>query len=146
MNKKLIFSVLLVCLLAFMAVMAFAQNSNRDAKKITITGLTGKTGSVMIAIYSGIECDALGMGNISNNSVTFSLDDEYGRPFTGSGRYHLFLQYGDSIFMYTNGQTFESLGITNGDEAMDKAPTFNISSTISTIAFSQFKEPFFDIF
>jgi len=123
-------------------------NSSSSAKKITITGITSLTGLVNIFLCSSdvnIE-DVWGQGSISNNSVTFSLrDTNEEKLWTGSGSYVLYLDFDNTnkVYFYTNGKTFAQLGISLGlssDEVWSKLPKYNISSTMSTIPFSQFVE------
>jgi hypothetical protein len=109
------------------------------AKKITVTGITEKTGNAVIVVYNDDEgYVATGEGNISGNSVTFNLftielktDDEgviyyFQEPWTGSGAYYLMI-----YFTNDNGE----YNYTNGETTPQK---YTISSTTSTIAFNKF--------
>lgn len=125
-------------------------NSNVSAKSITITGLPFKSGTVSdIGIYDvnteTFFCLAEAEENISNNSVTFTLIDEDGNPFTKSGSYSISLGIeNDDIYFYTNGKTLSELGINKISDSLEvftKLPKYNISSAKSTIPFSQFAKP-----
>jgi hypothetical protein len=112
------------------------------AKKITVTGITEKTGNAFINVYND-EGNPVAWGeeNISGNSVTFNLftivleTDNEGvtyyvqteEPWTGSGAYYLMIYFPNdnySVYNYTNGETTPQ--------------KYTISSTTSTIAFNKF--------
>jgi hypothetical protein len=116
-------------------------NSNNSVKSITITGISGMTGSVMITDNSEM---VFGTGVISNNSVTLPLMTRSEEPFTGIGSYYFLIMFDDgSIYIYTNGKTLGELGITANSSEEDivaKVPKYNISTTTSIIAFNQFKK------
>jgi hypothetical protein len=127
---------------------------NTNPKKITITGITGSYDFAMIAIFNIDDEDrAMGWDRISKGSVTVDLMNDDGTFWTGSGSYFVSLQLTNSeddnvmnafVYVYTNGKTFNQLGITIADFGDDiifeKMPTFTISATVSTIAFSKFFE------
>ena len=116
------------------------SDENGCGKSITITGIGGKTGTVLIALLSSVGDGgdgtvAMGTGSISGGSVTMSLvKDQSMTPWTGSGSYYLWLNIKESstnyYYYYTNGQTLD----------FDALPKYNISSEKSTIAFNLFKE------
>jgi hypothetical protein len=120
-------------------------------KSITITGITGMTGDVSITLIgSNNYAVALGEGTISGTSVTLPIykPDESlpvpWTPWTGSGYYVMYIGffngdgYGDGLYFYTDGKTYDELGIyTEGDQR--KLPRYLVSSITSTIPFSKFK-------
>jgi hypothetical protein len=116
--------------------------SSGSGKSITISGITGKSGGVLIGLMSdgsGIYSVA-GVGTISGGSVTTELlnvDTE--KPYTGSGSYYLFLDFenGD-LYIYTNGSSLAALGISDLEDDYAKLPKYTISSANSSIAFSRF--------
>lgn len=145
-NKKFLagmFGLILVFGMAF----AGCDNGTTDGekgepKKITITGLAGKTGDVMVVIATGIGeagLVAVGQGTIANNSVTVSLKKQDNSEWRGTGSYYMEIYIvGDEIYEYTNGKTQEELGVySQADFA--KLPKYNITETISVIAFSRFR-------
>jgi len=115
-----------------------------NARRITITGITGQTGTVWIDLHSASgDWVGWGEGVVSNSSVTFILLDTDDNHFAASGNYALFLWFDTSGegFVYTNGQTESQLGISDGlewEENFAKLPRFNISSAASAIAFNRF--------
>jgi hypothetical protein len=133
-NKKKWLRTLVIVLIIGMTIVGCDNGSGNDggindAKKITITGLAGKTGGVEIYLSvtsgqgdSGIV--TMGQGTISGNSVTVSLIDRNLDPWTGSGSYYMVMYINDDGFIYTNGRTMEV--------------QYNITNATSTIAFSQF--------
>jgi hypothetical protein len=133
---------MLAMALAFGLVLAgcdLGGEENTDPKKITITGLTGESGTVEIIIRTGAEFErvAEGEGTISNNSVTVSLKKEDGSDWTGAGSHYIMIETDDTVYLYTNGKTLSELGISSEDD-LAKLPKYNITDATSTIAFSQF--------
>ncbi|MDR1909507.1 MAG: hypothetical protein LBQ35_06295 [Spirochaetaceae bacterium] len=116
--------------------------SNTDPKTITITGLTGKTGEVEFIVSStpdDVDAVAAGVGTINNNSVTIALVElpyGSGNVWTGTGSYYLMMEV-DSFYWYSNGLTFEALGIS-GESDISKLPKFSIEEAASTIGFDRF--------
>jgi uncharacterized repeat protein (TIGR02543 family) len=120
----------------------WTAGENTDPKKITITGLNGKSGSVEIDIATSIgdgDMVASGGGTISGSSVTVSLQKQDGSAWTDTGSYYLMISMNDGTYAYTNGQTFEQLGIKS-EADIYKVPKYNIQSATSAIAFSQFQK------
>ncbi|MDR1218790.1 MAG: hypothetical protein LBK73_04185 [Treponema sp.] len=148
MKKKLFFAGMLVCVLTFgMAVVGCGGDDepNTDPKKIVITGLTGKSGEAQIGIFSGFgenDMTAYGEGTISGASVELPLYiySEGETVWTGNGAYYLMLFDGEAEYIFTDGKTFEQLGIS-GEQDIAKLPKYNITAATSTIAFDKFKEP-----
>jgi hypothetical protein len=147
-NRNFWLGILVMVLIFGMTVVGCDDSStnggNNDAKKITITDLTGKTGGIIINVVSANGLVAQGMGAIANNSVTVSLATGLLDPWTGSGSYYLnlYLDMDSCYYGYTNGKTWSELGISSDSSESDimaKTPKYNISSTISTISFSQFQ-------
>jgi hypothetical protein len=153
MKKSFVFSAILVCLLLGLIFIgcdnSSGSESNPEPKTITITGLNGMTGEIAFTVYSGnpntgtMEPVAVSSNNISNNSVTFSLElPNRTGPWTGSGSFILVLETKEAEYAFTNGQTFTQLGITastSAAETLTKIPKYDIKSASSTIAFSQFR-------
>jgi hypothetical protein len=148
-NKKFWLRILAMVLVFGITVVACDNGSTDDngsgsAKKITITGLTGKTGDVIIALSTtfgkgddGIV--AMGQGTICSNSVTVSLvRDAADNPWTGSGSYYMVMYIGDDGFVYSTGKTMAQLGINSEADIRTKMPKYNITSATSSIAFSEF--------
>jgi hypothetical protein len=149
MGKKNTWLGMIVIVLVFgITVVGCDNGSGNDggsngAKKITITGLAGKTGNVEIGLSvtfgqgdSGMV--AMGQGTISGNSVTVSLFDRNYNSWTGSGSFYIAMYIDDDGFVYSTGKTMTELGITSESDIKTKMPKYNITSTTSTIAFSQF--------
>jgi hypothetical protein len=125
-------------------------------KTIIITGLSGKTGTAGLEVYNETAYAAIGQGTVSGGSLTIALyeymrnyEGKYaGDPWTGSGSYYLQLWFeaDNTGWVYTNGKTWDELGITfpfteqdrEDGSLLAKIPKYNISSTTSTIPFSQF--------
>jgi len=119
-----------------------------NGKKITITGVTGVTGSVTFEIRGAgkdgdidtVAIDIWGR-TIKDNSVTFSPWDleNTGSGWTGSGEHVLVMMTDSGVYYYTNGRTWAQLGISEWDD-LKKLPKYNIRSDTSTIPFSQFRK------
>jgi hypothetical protein len=125
-----------------------ADGEEGDPKSITITGITGESGDVIIGVTSNYDDDeptAVGMGTVYGGSVAFSLLDMNANPWTGSGSYYIGLLFldGETEYMYSNGKSLSDLGLiynSSDAEFSSKLPKYTISSATSTIAFNQFVE------
>ena len=146
-------------LILFLALLAIGHAKAQDAgpKKITITGLNGRMGNVMIVLsedLSDMNIDinyvtAIGVGKIANNSVTLELMNETMTGYwTGSGAYFAMLIFTDSSFtdsnagyMYTNGLPIIEL-MTNDDVFIQRMGLVSLKLSITrnttTVAFSKF--------
>jgi hypothetical protein len=110
------------------------------SKSVTITGLNGKYGEVIIMLTSSLDDDepvAFGVGEIYGNAVTLSLMKGYTfSSWTESGSYivDLMIDNGkdEEFYLYTKGQDL-TWGIWYNP------PKFNFSSSNSTIPFNQFR-------
>jgi hypothetical protein len=122
-------------------------------KSIRITGISGKSGYAQIQLFSNFNNDpiAAGRATVSGSSVTIPLikGPAFNSPWTGSGSYYIWFLFendydnNDLSWVYTNGQTLPSLGITgtfqlHGVQA--KLPKYSVSSETSSIALTQFVE------
>jgi hypothetical protein len=149
MNKKLNLLIILVCLLGLGSVFVGCDNGtpgNTDPKTIIITGInfTGE-GGIDIPIPNSDDY-AWANGNISNNSITFSLKNENDDDWTGSGHCFIFLEFYDTgrlddAYIYTDGKSLSNLGLSSSsteDQLLAKIPKYNIINAISTIDFSKF--------
>jgi hypothetical protein len=121
-------------------------------KSIFITGLTGISGRVEIAVFAdqnnSYPMVAEGEGIISGGTVMLQLKDSYSKNWTGTGPH--FIQMGIVVtegkndlyalfYLYTGGLTLNQLGITG--TIMDniaKLPKYNIFSAESTIPIQMF--------
>jgi hypothetical protein len=123
------------------------NSTTSAAKSITITGISGLSGEVLIGLSTenpdGKEESevmvAYGEGNIFGTSITFNLMKwDSTEKWTGSGSYVIILVSKDKEYygLYTNGQEL-TLAI------FDNLPKYRISSTISTIPFNLFRN-FYD--
>ncbi|MDR2095099.1 MAG: hypothetical protein LBP76_06225 [Treponema sp.] len=148
-NLKLFLAGMFGIVLAFGIVVMGCDNDpdeNTDPKKIIITGLGEQSGSIEVSLYSTSfdNADVEGEETISDTSVTISLkvaedgkDTDELDDWTGTGSYYLILEVGDNMYLYTNGKTFDDLGIT-GQQDIAKLPKIDISETTITIAFTEF--------
>jgi hypothetical protein len=155
-NKRNLLGILVMALVFGMSVVGCGNDDsgnggNSEGKKITITGITRSTGMIMIMLMSESEGGvAMGMSQISNSSATVDLLNEDETAWTGSGSYFIQMAVGSlsddtdgETYVFTDGKTFTELGITDtedGEQLMKKLPKYNISGTVSTIAFNKFKE------
>jgi hypothetical protein len=120
----------------------------RNCNKITITGLDGKTGKITVELFSTVSSPSViaGLGDISNGSATVPLKqvDRTVTDWTGTGSYFLeiYINSGSDItpYFYTDGKTFEELGISNlsNSEDIKKLPQISITDTTTTIALGKF--------
>ena len=124
---------------------------NSEPKIISITGFNDTVSWVELYVYIKPDADGLVALNIKSpydQNITLALlDKNNGIPFTGNGSYIIIMHIcyqGDNDcydYAYTNGKTLAQLGITESStyaEIDSKAPRYNISSTVSVIAFNQF--------
>ena len=117
------------------------NNSGGIAKKITITGLSGRSGPMQIKL-EGENGAFIAMGEeyISGNSVTVELDDNEG-AWIGSGSYYVFLfllnDPNDYDFVYTGANTLDEIGFTWAT-FYQNLPKYNFSGEVTSIDFSQF--------
>jgi hypothetical protein len=149
-KKHLLFAGSLAIALAVILVAAASSNSSGSdssrndsstyigPKSITITGITEKTGQVIIELSADdVELSALGGNIISDNSVTVALYDREVKPFTGNGAYFIRLFFYDNsnsnYYRYAEDETSD-LYAPNGTNLF----TYAINSAVSTIPFSQF--------
>lgn len=146
-NRKFLLGMLVITLVfGIMAIGCEEDNgplNSVDPHKITITGLGGKTGSCAILLYSYLDASANGVvagwqGTVSSASVTASLQGLGGGAWAGSGQYHILMQIGNDVFVYTNGQTLVQLGISNASDFYTKTPKYSITGSSTTIAFDKF--------
>jgi hypothetical protein len=129
------------------------DSSNTDPKSITITGLSAKTGkTVNIGVRSRVYGDGSGVEaysddiGISGTSVKLPLMafGGNGKLWTGNGSFMLSMNISgeEMSYMYTNGRTLASLGITTNSALEDfntKIPRYNIKDAETTIPFDQFR-------
>ena len=144
---------LAMMLIFAMAAAGWARGS--QAKSITVTGITEKTGDAGIIVLSSFADDGVfetfGKGSISDNAVTFSLRnmEQDTLPWVDKGSFYLILRFSqdDSNYIYTDGKTLAELGINKdafttklqNPKALDPlVPKYKISSTSSTIPFKKF--------
>jgi hypothetical protein len=142
-NKKQVWGILAVMLAFTMVIAGCSQDDdddeNTDPKKITITGLSGQNGNVVIAIVNDEMPVAVGIGTIGGDSVTVSLKipNDYNAPtdndWTGTGSFIVWLYVDGSLYIYTNGADLN-------DANSGALPKYNITSAVSTIPFDKFKQ------
>ena len=159
MAKKTIFWVMLVMVLAFgMTVVGCGPEPETKGNKIIITGISYSSGyrsdDVVLNLWDeNGSWIASGQGSISKNTATVYLEDDSG-AWMASGQYGiglLFASYNDfglrvdndtDDYYFTNGKTFEELGITSdpgwGDER-GNLPKYNFVKSSTTIEFDKFK-------
>ncbi|MDR1074232.1 MAG: hypothetical protein LBL45_11270 [Treponema sp.] len=120
---------------------------NTEPKKIVITGLGDLTGEVYIMVYSSFGEDGMtagGSGTISGASVELPLyaysEEGEQSAWTGNGPHYLMLSVGEAGYVFTDGKTFEQLGIDfSSEQGAAKLPKYSITAATSTIAFDKFK-------
>lgn len=149
-SKRIILGILV---LVYLMIIVGCKNDSRENGTITIAGIDDRNGykAVIYVLSDDGKIAARGEGNISNNSVTILLVDDKQNQFTGNGLYilELFLSYSgypgsvnSEQYLYTNGQTWERLGIDENyfyPRVLEKIQKYNISSTASTISFDKFQ-------
>ena len=149
-NKKFFVGIMAVMLVFGMVLAGCDDGSsggseeNTDPKKITITGLDGKSGTVMVYLTTGGDEDgtvAVGSGTISGSTATVLLKKRDSTDWTGTGSYYMVLRIGESeSYIYTNGKTFAELGVAGpGDEK--KLPKISITVTTTSVALNKFHSP-----
>jgi hypothetical protein len=143
MTKKIIIAALVF---GIMTAAGCSNSNDTGPKKITITGLEGKQGSVGVALMSP-EDQLYGEGEIVNGSLTVSLasPEDEDVAWTGTGSYLVGLYFIDEDsdedeYLYTNGKTLEELGIPedNIEEYAEKFPLLRISRPTTIINFKKF--------
>jgi len=160
MKKKLVIMEILAVVLFFSIIFGGCKEKERT---ITITGLpgeyTGRHHEALIKVSSALEnivenFVASGSDNYEydddNNSVTFPLIDQKGKPWAGKGSYFVafitYAYYGDDVSqewlaLYTDGKNFRELGISlkNMDADIDKnLPKFEFKSGNVIIPYEKF--------
>jgi uncharacterized protein with beta-barrel porin domain len=138
MNKKNWLGMLVMVLVFGMTVVGCGAG-----KKITITGLSGKTGTISVGLMTSVltsEIIAGGTVKISGDSATITLNNPDGTPWTGSGSFYLYLDLNGADHMYTKGKTLSELGISDDYDLDRKVPLYNITSTKSTVAYNDFMQ------
>ena len=153
MNKKLIFSAILVCFLVFNFVLIGCENNK--PKEITITGIGEAPFGIRISVASyennGENIIAEGDGDVTNGSVTVPLAKN-GNRWTGIGEYQIKLTIhtlnSATSYYYTDGKTFVELGVeepqyAGNDEQKfrrdrNNLPKIKIAETKTTVSFDKF--------
>jgi hypothetical protein len=147
-NKRNVWTIMAIILAFAVAVTGCDQGGgdgggDDSTKSITITGLSGRSGDVNVAVLTtdGYPV-AMGMGTISGGSVTVPLlDADNYDAWTGSGSFIISLWFDSGTpdgYLYTDGKTMVQLGINNSEDA-SKLPKYSITSAVSTIPFSKFQ-------
>jgi hypothetical protein len=163
-NKRFWLGMLVMVLVFGMTVLGCEEEPEEEpGKSITISGIeiTWPQYWVRVRLLSGFEnWDGAqlvangGWETPSNGSVTLSMYSglSTNEPWTGSGSYYIMLEFnplGDNSsepirkYLYTNGKTFDELELSSSltaNDAISKMPKYDISSLITTISFSKFKE------
>jgi len=134
------------------------QQTSGQQYKITITGFTGKNGQDAYVEFWVNATNGLAWGKekISNNSVTILLYNSSGNPWTTVTPlgYPLIFKLGTgdniqkvkdikSMYVYTEGKTFEELNIsssTNANQLAFNIPKYHFPTTAPTVNLDQFKE------
>jgi hypothetical protein len=110
---------------------------NTDPKSITITGLSGQTGQITVALsYQQLTIvngkwhgdTANGTGTISSDTVTVSLKKDDDSVWTGSGYCLLGINIGEAPFLYTNGNSGVQWAL------------IRITGATTTVAFNKFSD------
>ena len=124
------------------------------AYKISISGISLFTSGGAELILISLDDDepypvAIGITSVTGNLVTFNLmdiellDNEY-LPFAWnkSGDYILIMiimdDENEGMYLFTDGQSFESLGIDDFDDDFDKIPKFSVSGSSYNLTLNQF--------
>jgi len=118
--------------------------------KFTITSLSSSNGAVAYlevlekSMFGGTSPAATGHAVITGSSVTITLADKWD-TLTGwkeEGTYYLKLTIYQgktkSVYVYTKGDTLETLEIVYWNDYWENAPQFEIKASLSSIAFNQF--------
>jgi hypothetical protein len=134
-KKNLWLGILALVLVFGMTVVGCEEDEPEEEEGITIelSGITGHTGKVGIALYSSFDSstpDVAGAGTISGGTVTVA-DSKW----SGSGTYYVLLLFETSskLYAYTGGSALDKLGIFNGDD-LTKLPkkTFTLLGPSTT--------------
>ena len=154
-NRKLfgLIAVVLIAMLAFAACGNGSTDPGPVQKKLTITGLTGLSGEVMVMLYP-IAMDTeptLGAKEevpMGSSSFTFNLFEVVGSsevPWTGSADVYVLLSFTDmgAYFAYTNGSSFAELGISDFmveyPGSIEKLPKLAFNHNVTTVDMNKFK-------
>jgi hypothetical protein len=115
-----------------------------DAKKITVTGITGNYSMAMISLISEDSDSGIGgMGEISGGSVTFGLMNEDETAYTGSGSFYVMLIVGNendedgAFYVYTN--SVSNVDLSTEQKAMENMKKVTLTSAVTSIAFNLFQ-------
>ena len=142
---------LLAIVLVFGVLIVGCEEENKDpppVTKITINGITGKTGLASIMLYSSFtavsEPVAGGQGTISGNSLNeIPMQTAGGGGWNGQsagGSYMIFIVFSDeSYYAYTGGTSLSDLGITSENDLNTKLPKVPVGLG-SVLNFSNFKD------
>ena len=151
-SKKLWLGMLVLVLVFGMTVVGCEEDTEEEkfVTKIDITQITGKTGTASVSLWSTLANEngivAAGEGTItgapSNGTLAVSMKGTDGKDWDGQkdgGSYFIVLMFeGDDMYVYTNGQTFSSLGISSEDD-LHKLPKSQVLLG-GTYLFSNFVE------
>jgi len=147
MTNKLIRMMFVTVLVLGLTFAGCNPDSNDDGndveKKITITGLDGRSGPFRIKL-EGNEGSFIATGDeyISGNSVTIALTKNEGGAWTGNGSCYIFAFFlnepSDNNYVYTNGQTLAELGGLTPPTLYQKLPKYSITEEVTSIDFNKF--------
>ena len=147
MKIKPVFLVMLVCILTLSFVFVSCKTDDDDGggggggnvTSVTITGLDGKSGDVLIKFYveKDVSDTAYSEEVISNNKVTFSSPMCYDTTPLKNGSYFLNVRIESDHYVYTNGAGTDGLG--SGDNIGNSAAVKIDLSGDVTISFDKFK-------
>jgi len=149
MNKNAIFGLLAIVLVFGVFIVGCEEETDPSpVTKISISGITGKTGLASIMLYSSFTASsepvAGGQGTISGNSLTdIPMQTAGGGGWDGQaagGSYMIFIVFSDdTYYAYTGGRTFSELGITTENDLNTKLPKLYVG-LFSDFYFSNFKD------
>ena len=145
MKNKPFLLVMLVCILALSFVFVGCKTDGDDGggggnvTSVKITGLDGKTGSVVLWIQNTkTTFFDKAEATISSNQVTFTFPTEYSGDPLRNGSYYLRIEVESVNYVYTNG-TGSDGNSTNTDIENTAATTISLSGDV-TIGFDKFKK------